>query len=229
MEIQPPVITIDGPSGSGKGTVAERLASHLGWHYLDSGVLYRVLGLAAQKHGIALDNEAALTVLAAHLDVQFKTSGISEAAKILFEGQDLTGEIRNEKVGALASQVSAFLGVREALLQRQRDFCQLPGLVTDGRDMGTVVFPEAILKFFLLANCHERAERRYKQLKQAGISVNLAALEEELALRDARDSQRRVAPMVPAENAVLIDTSGLSIDDVMARVLIEVERCLPTE
>lgn len=218
-----PVITIDGPSGSGKGTIAQRLAQQLGWHYLDSGALYRVLALAANRHQITPDNANALAILAEHLDLQFETSKKLGKPRILLEGQDVTGAIRCESVGTLASKISAFQEVRVALLLRQQIFCQAPGLVTDGRDMGTVVFPDAPLKFYLLANCEERAQRRYKQLKAQGNDVKLAALLQELAERDRRDVERTISPLKPAHNAIIIDTSEMNIEDVMARVMKEVE------
>ena len=207
------VIAIDGPSGSGKGTLAGLLAARLGWQLLDSGALYRLLAYAAGKHGIALDNEAALAMLAANLDVQFVAGGI------ILEGESVTERIRNEQVGAGASQVAALPAVRDALLQRQRAFREAPGLVADGRDMGTVVFPDAPLKIFLTASAEERARRRHNQLKEKGVSVIFDGLLREILARDARDAQRTVAPLKPAEDAVLIDTTGLSIDEVVDRVL----------
>jgi len=218
-----PVITIDGASGTGKGVVAHSLATQLGWHFLDSGVLYRVLALSAAQHGIQTDNEMALQVLAGHLDVQFIAAD-SEAPKILLEGQEVTETIRTEQVGGDASKIGILPAVRAALLDRQRAFREPPGLVTDGRDMGTVVFPDAILKIFLTASPEERARRRYNQLKEKGIDVNLSTLAEELSLRDKRDKERQVAPLCPAKDAICIDTDRMGIDEVVARILSEVQK-----
>lgn len=220
-----PVITIDGPGGTGKGTVGQLIAKELGWHYLDSGVLYRVLALAAERHQVAVTDEARLAELALHLEVQFDTAhNIGEPPRVLFAGQDVSALIRTESYGGLASQVGTLKQVREALLKRQRDFRLVPGLVTDGRDMGSVIFPDAVLKFFLLATAEERARRRYEQLKARGINVSLAALCEELVARDTRDSARSVAPLKPAEDAVIIDTTHLSVAEVLQRVREEVSK-----
>ena len=218
-----PVIAIDGPSGSGKGTVCSRLARQLGWHLLDSGALYRLLALAAGRHGIALSNEAALETLAANLDVQFVAAqeGL-HGQRILLEGEEVGDELRTEQAGAGASQVAALPGVRTALLQRQRDFRVAPGLVADGRDMGTVVFPDAPLKIFLTASAEERAHRRYLQLKDRVADVNLSSLLEEIRARDERDTQRAVAPLKPAADAILLDSTTLSIEQVLERILAEV-------
>ena len=215
-----PVIAIDGPSGSGKGTVAGLLAKQLGWGLLDSGALYRLLAFAARNHGVDLTNEEAMKVLAAHLDVQFVATG--EGQRIILEGEDVTDAIRNEQIGAGASQVAALPAVREALLQRQRAFQEMPGLVADGRDMGTVVFPDAPLKVFLTASAEERARRRYLQLKAKGDTVNLASLLEEIRARDERDTQRAVAPLKPAADAIQLDSTALSIEQVLERILSEV-------
>lgn len=223
MRPEAPVITIDGASGTGKGTVALVLAKQLAWKLLDSGALYRVLALAAQKHGVSLDNEAALQVLAEHLDVQFVATEASSPPTILLEGQDVTETIRTEKMGNAASKVGALSAVRTALLSRQRAFREPPGLVTDGRDMGTVVFPDAEVKIFLTATPEERAERRFKQLKEKGISVNLGDLIEELRERDHRDKERAVAPLRPAEDAVIIDTDHLTVEQVVERILSEIK------
>ncbi|WP_434458534.1 (d)CMP kinase [Stutzerimonas urumqiensis] len=221
MSPQPPVIAIDGPSGSGKGTVAALLARRLGWHLLDSGALYRLLGYAAQKHGIELTDEQSLGRLAAALDVQFDTSRLGQGPTIVLEGEDVTHAIRNEQVGAWASQVAALPLVRQALLQRQQDFQEMPGLVADGRDMGTVVFPQAALKIFLTASAGERARRRFEQLKAKGSDVNLASLLEEIRVRDERDTRRAVAPLKPADDAVQLDSTTLSIEEVLDVILNE--------
>lgn len=217
-----PVITIDGPSGSGKGTVAALLAGRLGWNFLDSGALYRLLAFAARNHGVDLTNEEALKVLAEHLDVQFGAAREGHGMIIILEGEEVTESIRNEQVGAGASQVAALPVVRTALLQRQKAFREAPGLVADGRDMGTVVFPDAPLKIFLTASAEERARRRYLQLKARGDDVNLASLLEEIRERDERDTQRAVAPLKPADDAVQLDSTTLSIDEVLQKILSEV-------
>jgi cytidylate kinase len=215
-----PVITIDGASGTGKGTVSQLLANHLGWKFLDSGALYRVLALAAHKHRVALDNEKALEVLAEHLDVQFIAQETS-FPQIILEGEDVTKTIRTEGIGNAASVIAVLPAVRASLLSRQRAFRESPGLVADGRDMGTVVFPDAEFKFFLLASLHERASRRYNQLKEQGINVTLAALIDELRLRDKRDQERLVAPLKPAEDAVCIETDHLTVEQVVTKILSE--------
>lgn len=212
---QIPIITIDGPSGSGKGTVCQLLATKLGFHYLDSGALYRLLALAAKRHGVALDNVESLAVLAAHMDISFNMNEDGTPSKVLLEGEDVSSLIRNETVGSDASQVAACPEVRAALLQRQRAFAVEPGLVADGRDMGTVVFPDADAKIFLTASPEERAERRYKQLIDKGESVSLAALVEQVQKRDERDMNRTVSPLVPADNAVVLDSSQMTIDEVL--------------
>jgi cytidylate kinase len=213
-----PVIAVDGPSGVGKGTLCQALAQHLGWHLLDSGSLYRLTALAAQKHGVPLDDEARLALLAARLDVRFETLPDRET-QVLLEGGNVTAAIRSEACGNAASQVAALPAVRAALLQRQRDFRQPPGLVADGRDMGTVVFPDAPVKLFLTASSTERAIRRYKQLREKGTSVSLAALAKEIAERDARDAGRAVAPLRPAPDARVVDTTELSIVAVRQQAL----------
>jgi cytidylate kinase len=217
-----PVITIDGPSGSGKGTIAGLVARKLGWCLLDSGALYRLLAFAARNHGVDLTNEEALKLLAAHLDVQFVAAGEGHGQRIILEGEDVTQAIRNEQVGAGASQVAALPAVREALLQRQQAFREMPGLVADGRDMGTVVFPDAPLKIFLTASADERARRRYLQLKAKGDDVSLSSLLEEIRTRDERDTQRAVAPLKPAADAIQLDSTELSIEQVLERILSEV-------
>lgn len=211
-----PVITIDGPSGSGKGTVAQRLAHELGWHYLDSGAIYRVLALAALQHGLPLDDEQALAELAKALDLVFELT--ADDLTVRLEGRDVSLAIRSEEAGNAASKVAALPQVREALLQRQRDFQKAPGLVTDGRDMGTVVFPQAPFKVYLTASAEERALRRHKQLKEKGIDSNLSDLTKEIAERDVRDSQRTVAPLRPADDALVIDSTELNIQSVLDEV-----------
>jgi cytidylate kinase len=213
-----PVLAVDGPSGSGKGTISARVARELGWHLLDSGALYRLVALAAQSHRIPLDHAEDLETLAAHLDAEFEASG-EGGTRILLEGENVTDTIRTEKCGDAASQVAALPPVRQALLERQRAFQAPPGLVADGRDMGTVVFPHATLKVFLTASAEERAKRRHKQLKEKGLSVSLSDLSKEIAERDRRDASRPVAPLKPAQGAVLVDTTDMSIDQVVQRVL----------
>ncbi|KKL28395.1 hypothetical protein LCGC14_2375580, partial [marine sediment metagenome] len=212
---QIPIITIDGPSGSGKGTICQLLATKLGFHYLDSGALYRLLALAAKRHRVALDNIESLAVLAGHMDISFNMNKDGTPSKVLLEGEDVSLLIRNESVGSDASLVAAHPEVRAALLQRQRAFAVEPGLVADGRDMGTVVFPDADAKIFLTASPEERAERRYKQLIDKGENVSLAALVEQVQKRDERDMNRTVSPLVPAENAVVLDSSKMTIDEVL--------------
>ena len=214
-----PVLTIDGPSGSGKGTICALVAQELGWHLLDSGALYRLVALGAMRHDIELTDEAALAAYAAELDVQFELQPDGSAPRILLEGEVVGDALRTEACGNAASKVAALEAVREALLQRQRDFQQSPGLVADGRDMGTVVFPQADVKIFLTASVDERAQRRYKQLKEKGISANLPDLLTEIAERDARDAERSVSPLKPAADAVMLDTTSLTINEVRDKVL----------
>lgn len=211
-----PVIAVDGPSGTGKGTLSLRIAQSLGWHFLDSGALYRVLAHYATLSGVPLDDEAAVARLARALPVTF-AAGDGEP-RVLLDGRDVTAAIRTEEGGAAASVVAALPAVRAALLDRQRAFRAAPGLVADGRDMGTVVFPDAAFKLFLTASPEARAERRYKQLKGKGIDVNLAALLEDIRRRDQRDEQREVAPLQPAPDAEILDTTTLGIPEVEARV-----------
>ncbi len=207
------LITIDGPSGSGKGTIAQRLADKLGWKVLDSGALYRLVGLDVRMRDIDFGDEEAIGELAANLDVRF------EKGKVCLNNQDVTNTIRSETAGNDASRVAALPSVREALLQWQRDCATADGLIADGRDMGTVVFPDAPLKIFLTASPEERANRRYKQLKEKGMSANLPRLIEEIRERDERDSNRTTAPLRPAEDAIQIDSSALSIDEVTGEIL----------
>ncbi len=216
---QAPVITLDGPGGSGKGTVSLILARRLGWHFLDSGALYRAVAVAARRKGLSLDDEAALGRLALALPLQFKNNENNGLSSILLDGDDITRVLRSETCGMDASRVAALPAVREALLARQRAFRVPPGLVADGRDMGTVVFPDADLKIFLTASPQERAKRRYKQLKDKGMDVSLDSLLREIEARDARDSQREVAPLRPAEDAFTVDTTGMGIDQVVDTIM----------
>jgi len=213
-----PVIAIDGPGGSGKGTVAEQVAGQLGWHLLDSGALYRLVGLAAGGRGVALDDAVAVAAVAADLDVSF-LSGKGGDTRILLSGVNVSGAIRTEAAGAAASRVAALPAVREALIARQRAFRRPPGLVADGRDMGTFIFPDAGLKVFLTASVEERARRRHNQLKQKGIDVSLAALSRDMAERDRRDSERSVAPLRPAADARVLDSTGMPVESVVKAVM----------
>lgn len=217
-----PVLTIDGPSGSGKGTISRRLASHLGWHYLDSGALYRAVGVAAMKAGIDMGDEASVEACARRMQIRFADDAQGEA-RVLVNGEDVTDELRLESTGTAASAIASMAGVRAALVQMQHDFRTAPGLVADGRDMGTVIFPDAFCKVFLTASAAERADRRHKQLMQKGVSVNLDSLLEEIVARDARDANRALSPLKPAADAVSIDTTGVAIDTVVAQVLALVE------
>lgn len=212
-----PILTIDGPSGAGKGTVARAIAARLGWRLLDSGALYRVAALAALRAGIPLDDEERVARLTEDLDVEF--AEIDGRERVLLDGEDVTTELRTEQCGEAASKVAALPAVRRALLARQRAFIAPPGLVADGRDMGTGVFPEAVLKVFLTATPEERARRRYKQLKDKGISVSLRDLSREIAQRDERDANRPVAPLIPAPDARIIDSTHMSPEEVTERIL----------
>lgn len=216
-----PVLTIDGPSGSGKGTISRRVADALGWHYLDSGALYRAVGVAAAWEGVDLDDAVAVEACARRTRIRF-VSGVDGEPRVLVNEQDATDQLRLETTGAAASSIAAQPGVRAALVDMQHGFRQAPGLVADGRDMGTVIFPEAHCKVFLTASARERAERRHKQLMQKGVSVNLGSLLGEIIARDERDANRAVAPLRPAPEAVLIDTTGIGIEAVVARVLARV-------
>ncbi len=216
-----PVITVDGPSGAGKGTISHMLAHALGWHLLDSGALYRVTGQACLIEGVSWDDHPAVTEIARHLEVGFSAAANGEIL-VSYKGADVSRAIRTEEGGRGASTVAAIPAVRDALLQRQREFSQSPGLVADGRDMGTVVFPAAPLKFFLTASAQERAERRYKQLIAKGESVSLPRLLEDIEERDARDSSREVSPLVAAEDAIVIDSTTTPIADVFEFVMLKV-------
>ena len=208
-----PVITIDGPSGAGKGTLCKAMAEALRWHLLDSGAIYRVLALAALHHQVDITSEEALVPIAAHLDVRFvATNG---EMKVILEGEDVSGEIRTQDVSNTASKVAAFPRVREALLRRQRAFRDMPGLIADGRDMGTVVFPDAPVKIFLDASPDERANRRMLQLQEKGFSVNFERLLSEIKERDDRDRNRAIAPLIPADDALVLDSTSMSIEEVI--------------
>ena len=213
-----PILAIDGPSGSGKGTVSRRIARQLGWNLLDSGALYRLVALAGQRRGLSADNIAGHAALALGMAVRFDSQN-DGSEHIELDGREVTGDIRSEQAGQGASRVAAWPPVREALLERQRAFVQAPGLVADGRDMGTVVFTAAPLKVFLTASAQERAMRRYKQLKDKDSAVSLAALSREIAERDLRDSTRSIAPLKPAPDAILLDSTGLTVEDVVGQIL----------
>lgn len=216
--MKPPVLAIDGPSGSGKGTVCRRVAAALGWHLLDSGALYRLVGLAGHRAGLDPADEAGHARLAAAMDVRFGSTPAGEEC-VWLDGDDVTAAIRSETAGGMASRVAAYQAVRATLVDRQRRFASPPGLVADGRDMGSVIFPDAGLKVFLTASADERARRRYKQLKDKGLDVSLAALSREIAERDLRDTTRAVAPLKATDDAILLDSTSLGVDEVVARVL----------
>jgi cytidylate kinase len=213
-----PIVTIDGPSGSGKGTISRLVARHAGWHLLDSGALYRLTALAGAQNGLDPQDVKGHARLAGPMNVAFGATAAGEEL-VTLDGMDVTGELRSETTGAGASRVAAWPEVRSALLARQHAFAVAPGLVADGRDMGTIVFPSADLKVFLTASAEERARRRYKQLKDKGSDVSLPALSREIAERDSRDSTRAVAPLKPAPDAEVIDSTGLTIEEVVDRVL----------
>lgn len=218
MSEQIPVITIDGPSGTGKGTICHLLALHLNWHVLDSGCIYRVLAYAAKKKSLSFEDVESLVKLAHDMNVRFEASPHLKS-RVLLDNQDVFDELRTEECGQDASKIAVIPKVRDALLERQRAFATPPGLVTDGRDMGTLVFPKAQLKIFLYASEEKRAERRYLQLKKKGIYVSIAQVINELAIRDARDRSRECAPLIPAEDAIQIDTSDLTVEQVFDKVV----------
>jgi len=213
-----PIITIDGPSGSGKGTIARRVADRLGWHLLDSGALYRLVALAGLRQGLDRTDQAGFERVAQQLDVRFGLAP-DGGEQVWLEGEEVSQAIRTEQAGEGASQVAVMSGVRAALMDRQRAFAMPPGLVADGRDMGTVVFPSATLKIYLTASAEERARRRYNQLKDKGLDANLAALSLDIAERDRRDASRPIAPLKPADDAQIVDSTSMTIDAVLARVL----------
>ncbi|WP_374604649.1 (d)CMP kinase [Arenimonas sp.] len=213
-----PVLTIDGPSGSGKGTISRAVADRLGWHYLDSGAIYRAVGLAAAWENVDLSDPEAVAHCAARTEIRFETAESGEL-HVIVNGKDGTRQLRMETAGAAASAIAAHPPVRAALVDLQHRFRRLPGLVADGRDMGTVIFPDAAYKVFLTASAEERAKRRHKQLKEKGVSVNLDSLLHEIAARDERDAGRAVAPLKPADDAVVVDSTGTPITEVIERVL----------
>ncbi len=214
-----PVLTIDGPSGSGKGTVSRMVAETLGWHLLDSGALYRAVGFAAGMEGLDLSDAEAVTRCAQTTRIAFRDPGDGSETRVIVNGMDATDELRTETCGAAASAIAAIAGVRAALFDKQRAFRKAPGLVADGRDMGTVIFPDAGIKVFLTASAEERAKRRHKQLKEKGLGVTLAALLREIQARDVRDAGRAVAPLKPAADATVIDSTGMTVERVVAAVL----------
>ena len=217
--VRTPVITIDGPSGTGKGTVTVLLAKALGWHVLDSGAIYRAVAWAIMQSGVGLQNEVAIRDILATIDIELISETPEASPTVLCNGVDITEAIRNEKVGMLASTTSAFPYVRHAILKTQRDFRALPGLIADGRDMGTVIFPDATLKLYLDAAPEERIKRRFNELRKRGLNVTLAAVEESLLARDQQDAGRAIAPLIPAPDAHIIDTTGLNIEQVFAKVM----------
>ncbi|MEW8507911.1 MAG: (d)CMP kinase [Candidatus Thiodiazotropha sp.] len=215
------VVTVDGPSGSGKGTLAQRIAEALGWHFLDSGAIYRVLGLMVERADISSENIDKISEIAANMPLEF------DRGKVLLDGEDVSDLIRTETIGNQASKVAAIPQVRQALLAWQRNYAKPPGLVADGRDMGTVVFPHAEVKIFLTASAEERAQRRYKQLKEKGLGVNLARLTDEIRERDERDSKRAVAPLVASNSAYQLDSTALTIDEVYQQAMQKISASLP--
>jgi len=216
------IITIDGPSGAGKGTISRLVASATGYHLLDSGALYRLTALSSIKAGVDLDSESAVAEIAQHLAIEFVVEG--DTTKVLLENTDVSSDIREERVGMAASKVAAYMPVREALLQQQRDFRRSPGLVADGRDMGTVVFPNALLKFFLTATSEERAERRVRQLQKSGVYPDYKKILHDIRARDEKDQCRFSAPLKPAEDAVILDSTSVSIEEVFNTVMEELKK-----
>lgn len=211
-----PVATLDGPAGAGKGTVSRAIAKRLGWHYLDSGAIYRALAVAVEDAGLALGDAEGIAALAARMELDFRAG---DEPAVILNGRDISARITTEAIGSITSKIAALGPVRAALLQKQREFRKAPGLVADGRDMGTVVFPDAECKIYLTASAEERARRRYKQLKEKGIDVSLSSLTKEIEERDRRDTERREAPLKMAEGAVLVDSSAMGIDEVITRCL----------
>ncbi len=218
-----PVLTIDGPSGSGKGTISSLVAKRLGWRLLDSGALYRAVGYAAGMAGLDLSDVEAMTRCAIGTRIQFRAANDGGETRVIVNAHDATDELRTETAGAAASAIASMPSVREALVALQLGFRKSPGLVADGRDMGTVIFPDARFKVFLTASASERAKRRYKQLKEKGLSVTLAGLQREIEARDSRDASRAVAPLKPAVDAFMVDTTGMSIEEVVAKVFAVVQ------
>jgi cytidylate kinase len=214
-----PVLAIDGPSGSGKGTISRAVADALGWHLLDSGALYRAVGFAAGEEGIDLSDADAVTRCAETTKISFRDPKDGHETRVIVNGHDATDELRTETAGAAASAIAAIPSVRSALFDKQRSFRRAPGLVADGRDMGTVIFPDASFKVFLTASAEERAKRRYKQLKEKGLNVTLSSLLREIEARDERDANRKVAPLKPALGALIVDTTGMPVADVVQKVL----------
>ncbi|NPE69278.1 (d)CMP kinase [Dickeya dadantii] len=225
MAVTAPVITVDGPGGAGKGTLCKALANALQWNLLDSGAIYRVLALAALHHQVDIASEEALVPIASHLDVRFVPE--NGQLKVILEGEDVSNEIRTQEVGNTASQAAVFPRVREALLRRQRAFREMPGLIADGRDMGTVVFPDAPVKIFLDASAEERAKRRMLQLQAKGFNVNFERLLSEIKERDERDRNRPFAPLVPAPEALVLDSTHMTLDEVVGQALAYVRQILP--
>lgn len=220
-----PVVTIDGPSGAGKGTICRLVAQKTGYSLLDSGALYRLAAVASLNAAIDLDDESAVADIAAKLDIQFVAE--SASTRVMLDGEDVSSDIRTERAGMAASKVAAYPQVREALLQRQRDFCKAPGLVADGRDMGTVVFPDSPVKIFLTASSEERANRRLKQLEDAGVSADYEKILADIQARDEQDSSRASAPLKPADDALILDSTTMDIDAVLRAVLTEIDVKIP--